>query len=73
MMFLLFHKDCGLKNCIIYEYIGMFDIENNSEPIDILFWRDVAGRLFTGKRRVLSSELVLNIKIDNSFNCIMNF
>ncbi|GFY34144.1 integrase catalytic domain-containing protein [Trichonephila clavipes] len=36
----------------------MFDIENNSGPIDILIGADVAGRLFTGKRRVLSSGLV---------------
>ncbi|GFU25975.1 integrase catalytic domain-containing protein [Trichonephila clavipes] len=30
--------------------IQMFDIENNSGPIDILVGADVAGRLFTGKR-----------------------
>ncbi|GFX79702.1 integrase catalytic domain-containing protein [Trichonephila clavipes] len=38
--------------------IQMFDIENNSGPIDILVGADAAGRLFTGKRRVLSSGLV---------------
>ncbi|GFR00879.1 integrase catalytic domain-containing protein [Trichonephila clavata] len=38
--------------------IQMFDIENNSGPINILVGADVAGRLFTGKRRVLSSGLV---------------
>ncbi|GFX11422.1 integrase catalytic domain-containing protein [Trichonephila clavipes] len=36
----------------------MFDIENNSGPTDILVGADVAGRLFTGKKRVLSSGLV---------------
>ncbi|GBN77178.1 hypothetical protein AVEN_36380-1 [Araneus ventricosus] len=36
----------------------MFDIEDNLGPIDILIGADVAGRLFTGKRRVLSSGLV---------------
>ncbi|GFQ78343.1 integrase catalytic domain-containing protein [Trichonephila clavata] len=38
--------------------IQMFYIENNSGPIDILVGADVAGRLFTGKIRVLSSGLV---------------
>ncbi|GBL54168.1 hypothetical protein AVEN_92-1, partial [Araneus ventricosus] len=38
--------------------IQMFDIEDNLGPIDVLIGADVAGRLFTGKRRVLSSGLV---------------
>ncbi|GFT51016.1 integrase catalytic domain-containing protein [Nephila pilipes] len=38
--------------------IQVFNIENNSGPIDILVGEDVAGRLFTGKERVLSSGLV---------------
>ncbi|GFX61624.1 integrase catalytic domain-containing protein [Trichonephila clavipes] len=36
----------------------MFDIENDSGLIDILVGADVASRLFTGKRIVLSSGLV---------------
>ncbi|GBM18019.1 hypothetical protein AVEN_238408-1 [Araneus ventricosus] len=36
----------------------MLDIEDNLGPIDVLIGADVAGRLFTGKRRVLSSGLV---------------
>ncbi|GBN37214.1 hypothetical protein AVEN_67585-1 [Araneus ventricosus] len=36
----------------------MFDIEDNLGPIDVLIGADVAGGLFTGKRRVLSSGLV---------------
>ncbi|GFV40274.1 DUF1758 domain-containing protein [Trichonephila clavipes] len=39
--------------------IQMFDIENNLGPIDILFGADGAGRLFTGKRRILLSGLVV--------------
>ncbi|GBN68725.1 hypothetical protein AVEN_67969-1 [Araneus ventricosus] len=38
--------------------IQMFDIEDNLGPIDVLIGADVAGRLFTRKRRVLSSGLV---------------
>ncbi|GBN38796.1 hypothetical protein AVEN_75281-1 [Araneus ventricosus] len=38
--------------------IQMFDIEANLGPIDVLIGADVAGRLFTGKRRVLSSGLL---------------
>ncbi|GBN46179.1 hypothetical protein AVEN_237441-1 [Araneus ventricosus] len=38
--------------------IQMFDIKDNLGPIDVLIGADVAGRLFTGKRRVLSSGLV---------------
>ncbi|GBM09052.1 hypothetical protein AVEN_87668-1 [Araneus ventricosus] len=38
--------------------IQMFDIEDNLGPIDVLIGVDVADRLFTGKRRVLSSGLV---------------
>ncbi|GBO38445.1 hypothetical protein AVEN_124188-1 [Araneus ventricosus] len=36
----------------------MFDIEDNLGPIDVLIGADVAGRLFTGKRKVLCSGLV---------------
>ncbi|GBM03703.1 hypothetical protein AVEN_134929-1 [Araneus ventricosus] len=38
--------------------IQMFDIEDNLGPTDVLIGADVAGRLFTGKRRVLCSGLV---------------
>ncbi|GBM11178.1 hypothetical protein AVEN_207717-1 [Araneus ventricosus] len=38
--------------------IRMFDIEDKLGPIDFIIGADVAGRLFTGKRRVLSSGLV---------------
>ena len=38
--------------------VEMFGIENNSGPIDILVGSDVAIRLFTEKKRVLSSILV---------------
>ncbi|GBM39266.1 hypothetical protein AVEN_140317-1 [Araneus ventricosus] len=36
----------------------MFDIEDNLGPFDVLIGADIAGRLFTEKRRVLSSGLV---------------
>ncbi|GBM31786.1 hypothetical protein AVEN_56894-1 [Araneus ventricosus] len=35
--------------------IQMFDLEDNLGTIDVLIGADVAGRLFTGKRRVISS------------------
>ncbi|GBO24401.1 hypothetical protein AVEN_183001-1 [Araneus ventricosus] len=38
--------------------IQIFDIEDNLGPIDVLIGAYVAGRPFTGKRRVLSSGLV---------------